>query len=221
VKEDPLLPEKDPVLLTPRRLGASLGTGPQKLGAVPGRGPTDGTKETDMLDSRVLLDPADGSLGPLLRLADDRLAAGAGYGRHPHADVDVVAVVLAGQLRHAWGPQAVLGAGDVGVLRAGRGLEHDEVAGTEGAHVIQTYLRAATPGAPPAHDVVRRPTGWVDLGRADARLWTGAAGPDVPAGLRVVVRDGEVTAGPGEGALAGGAFVCVWQLDTARPAWAG
>ena len=175
------------------------------------------------LDSRVLLDPADGSLGPLLRLADDRLAAGTGYGRHAHADVDVVAVVLTGQLRHAWGPGAVLGAGDVAVLRAGRGLEHDEVAGTEGAHVVQTYLRAASPGAAPAHDVVRRPSGWVDLGRPDARLWLGSVPPgthEVPAGLRVVVRDGEVTAGPGEGALSGGAFVCVWQLDTARPAWA-
>ena len=49
-----------------------------------------------VLDSRVLLAPDDGSLGPLLRLTDDRLGPGAGYGRHPHAAVDVVAVVLAG-----------------------------------------------------------------------------------------------------------------------------
>ena len=42
------------------------------------------------LESRVLLAPDDGSLGPLLRLADDRLGPDAGYGRHPHAAVDVV-----------------------------------------------------------------------------------------------------------------------------------
>jgi quercetin 2,3-dioxygenase len=172
------------------------------------------------LDSQVLLAPDDGSLGPLLRMADDRLGPGAGYGRHPHRDVDVVAVLLAGSLRHAWGPGAVLGPGDVAVLRAGRGLEHDEVAGTGGAHVVQAYLRAARPGEAPAHDVVVRPAGWVDLGRPDARLWVGTAGPDVPAGLRVVARGDDVTAGPGQGPLAGPAAVCVWQLDTARPAWA-
>ncbi|WP_222193338.1 pirin family protein [Modestobacter italicus] len=172
------------------------------------------------LDSRVLLDPDDGSLGPLLRLADDRLDGGAGYGRHAHAAVDVVAVVLAGSLRHAWGREAVLGPGDVAVLRAGRGLEHDEVAGADGAHVLQAYLRSAEPGAQPAHDALLRPRGWVDLGRADARLWTGSSADDVPPGLRVVLRDGEVTAGVGEGPVADAATVLVWQLDAARPAWA-
>jgi len=173
------------------------------------------------VDQRVLLAPDDGSLGPLLRLADDRLGPGAGYGRHHHADVDVVAVVLAGSLRHAWGQEAAIGPGDVAVLRAGRGLEHDEVAGAGGAHVLQCYLRSAAPGAQPAHDVLPRPTGWVDLGRPDARLWLGPAGPAVPPGLRVVARGEEVTAEQGTGAVTGPATVCVWQLDAARPAWAG
>jgi redox-sensitive bicupin YhaK (pirin superfamily) len=175
------------------------------------------------LESRVLLAPDDGSLGPLLRLADDRLGPDAGYGRHPHAAVDVVAVVLAGSLRHAWGREAVLGTGDVAVLRAGRGLEHDEVAGRAGAHVLQTYLRSAEPGRQPAHDVLLRPSGWVDLGRGDARLWVGRLDSGmhrVPPGLRVVVRDGDVATGPGEGVVPGGAFVCVWQLDAGRPSWA-
>jgi redox-sensitive bicupin YhaK (pirin superfamily) len=172
------------------------------------------------LDSRVLLAPDDGSLGPLLRLADDRLAPDSGYGRHAHADVDVVAVLVSGSLRHAWGRGAVLGPGDVAVLRAGRGLEHDEVAGAHGAHVVQTYLRAAAPGEEPAHDVLLRPTGWVDLGRADARLWVGEADEDAPPGLRVVVRDGEVVTSRDGGPVPGDALVCVWQLDTARPAWA-
>jgi len=172
------------------------------------------------LDSRVLLAPDDGSLGPLLRLADDRLAPDSGYGRHAHADVDVVAVLLAGSLRHAWGSDAVLGPGDVAVLHAGRGLDHDEVAGAGGAHVLQAYLRPVEPGGRPAHDVLPRSSGWVDLGRPDARLWTGGAGADVPTGLRVVVRDGEVTVEPGEGPVVAGTVVCVWQLDATRPAWA-
>ena len=172
------------------------------------------------MDSRVLLNPADGSLGPLLRLADDRLGPDAGYGLHAHADVEVVAVLVSGSLRHAWGREAVLGPGDVAVLRAGRGLQHDEIAGAGGAHVLQTSLRATEPGTEPAHDVLLRPAGWVDLRRPDARLWVGQAGADVPSGLRVVVRDGEVSVEPGDGPVAGPAAVVVWQLDTARPAWA-
>ena len=175
-------------------------------------------------DSRVLLEPDDGSGGPLLRLADDRLTPGQGYGRHTHRDVDVVVVVLSGSLTHRWERGAVLGAGDVGVLRAGAGLAHDEVAGDDGAHVVQAYLRTADPGAPPDHEVLAAPSGWVDLGRGDARLWLAAAGPGEqvtpPSGLWVVCRGAEVTAGPGQGELAGPATVCAWQVDTARPAWA-
>ena len=177
------------------------------------------------LVSDVLLDPDDGSLGPLLRLADDRLAPGTGYGRHPHRAVDVVAVVLAGSLRHAWRSDAVLSAGDVAVLRAGTGLDHDEVAGDGGAHVLQTYLRSARPGDAAAHEVHRNADGWVELHRSDARLWvegvepasaaTGRAGRVVLAGrdgTRVARQDGGPGHGPGS--------AVVWQLDTARPAWA-
>ncbi|MPQ97546.1 hypothetical protein GB931_06350 [Modestobacter sp. I12A-02628] len=156
------------------------------------------------LVSRVLHEVADGSLGPLLRVTEDSLAPGAGYGRHAHRDVDVVAVVLAGGLTHAWSGGAELRAGDVGVLRAGTGLEHDEVAGPDGALVVQTYLRAAAAGRPPAHEVRAAPSGWVDLDRDDARLWLGPAA-DAPGGVLV-------PAGPGR--------ALVWQLDPARPSWA-
>jgi redox-sensitive bicupin YhaK (pirin superfamily) len=177
------------------------------------------------LEQRVLLAPDDGSLGPLLRLAEDRLAPGAGYGRHAHRAVDVVAVVLAGALRHEWGNSAGLTAGDVAVLRAGTGLDHDEVAGEDGARVLQCYLRAADPSAEPTHRVHRGAHGWVDLDRTDARLWVARVAPgmpvEVPLGLLVVRgvdgvlverQDGRTVEEPG--------LVLVWQLDDARPTWA-
>jgi hypothetical protein len=176
------------------------------------------------LEQRIVLAPEDGSLGPLLRIADDRLDPHAGYGRHRHRAVDVVAVVLAGSLRHRWGSGAQLAAGDVAVLRAGTGLEHDEVAGADGARVVQCYLRSADTGAGPAHEVHPAASGWVDLGRDDARLWLARPAPGeavpVPPGLLVVrgvdgvlveQQDGRVVDGPGA--------VLVWELDTARPAW--
>ncbi|RBY95468.1 hypothetical protein DQ237_13050 [Blastococcus sp. TF02-8] len=177
------------------------------------------------LDQRIVLAPDDGSLGPLLRVADDRLPPRAGYGTHEHRAVDVVAVVLAGEVTHRWGAGAVVAAGDVAVLRAGRGLTHDEVAGPEGAHVLQCYLRSADAAAPTAHEVHRAAAGWVDLRRPDARLWTGRARPGeelpVPPGLVLVGTPGGVTrqdAGPVR--VAEPATVVVWQVDAGRPAWA-
>ncbi|MCA0143750.1 pirin family protein [Blastococcus sp. LR1] len=176
------------------------------------------------LDQQLVLAPEDGSLGPLLRIADDRLAPGAGYGRHEHRAVDVVAVVVAGSVTHRWGEGATAAAGDVAVLRAGQGLTHDEVAGDDGARVLQCYLRSADPAAPTSHEVRRAAEGWVDLGRADARLWLGRAEPgeelEVPAGLVLVVGPQGTTQGAGPVVVAEPAVVVVWQVDAARPSWA-
>jgi hypothetical protein len=177
------------------------------------------------LDQRIVLAPTDGSLGPLLRIADDRLAAGAGYGAHEHRDVDVVAVVLAGSLRHRWGGDAEFAAGDVAVLRAGSGLTHDEVAGDDGARLLQCYLRSAEPAAAPSHEVHRAAEGWIDLRRPDARLWIGRARPGedvvVPAGLLVIRGvDGAVVEQQDGGPVRGPGVLLVWQLDAGRPAWA-
>jgi redox-sensitive bicupin YhaK (pirin superfamily) len=177
------------------------------------------------LDQRIVLAPGDGSLGPLLRIADDRLTPGTGYGRHEHRAVDVVAVVLTGSLRHRWADGAELAAGDVAVLRAGAGLEHDEVAGDDGARVLQCYLRSAEPAAPPGHEVHRAASGWVELGRTDARLWVARVAPgervDVPAGLLIVRgRDGVVVEQQAGRAVAGPGVLLVWALDAGRPEWA-
>ena len=158
------------------------------------------------LEQAVLLAPEDGSLGPLLRVVDDRLAPRASYGVHEHRAVDVVAVVLAGSLVHEWGSGAAVTAGDVAVLRAGAGLAHDERAGDAGARVLQCYLRAAGPAEPPSHAVVRAARGWVDLRRPDARLWVGSAADAVPEGMVLAVE--------------GSPTVVVWQLDASRPDWA-
>jgi len=155
----------------------------------------------------VVVEPHDGSLGPLLRIADDRLAPEESYGAHDHRAVDVVAVVVAGSLTHAWGDGTTLTAGDVGVLCAGTGLRHDERAGPDGARVLQCYLRPTDPGAAASHEVVQDAAGWRDLRRPDARLWVGRPGDPAPDGLVVTPE--------------GGGTVVVWQLDSARPDWAG
>jgi quercetin 2,3-dioxygenase len=177
------------------------------------------------LDQRVVMAPDDGSLGPLLRIADDRLAPGSGYGTHAHRAVDVVAVVLAGSLRHRWGDGAAMAAGDVAVLAAGAGLEHDEIAGDDGARVLQCYLRSAAPSAAPTHEVHRAAEGWLDLGRPDARLWLARVPPGtsvtVPEGLLVLRRADDVLVEQQPGRVVQEPGVAlVWRLDTGRPTWA-
>lgn len=173
------------------------------------------------VDQRVLLAPDDGSLGPLLRIADDRLAPGTGYGRHEHRAVDVVAVVLSGSLHHRWDGDLRMTAGDVAVLRAGAGLAHDEVAGDDGARVLQCYLRSAAPSAEPSHEVHRSAAGWLDLHRDDARLWIGRAPTEVPAGLLVLRgRDGALVEQQSGGRIDRAGVALVWQLDAGRPTWA-
>ena len=139
----------------------------------------------DGLTSRALVQPTTGRPGPLLRMADDRLLPGAGYGAHHHAAVDVVVVVLDGSLRHGWGERATMGAGDVGVLRAGTGLVHDESAGDAGARVVQSLpARPSTrPRTRPPDECAGRPpavAGWVDLRRPDAGLWVARVRPRTP-----------------------------------------
>ena len=163
-----------------RRLGARRGLEPADGAAVRGvrRGP--GGAAADVvsgLDQRIVLAPTDGSLGPLLRIADDRLAPGAGYGRHEHRDVDVVAVVLAGSLRHSWGGGAELRPATSRSCGPARGSTHDEVAGDDGARVLQCYLRSAEPGrAAVARGAPRRGRAGSTCGRPDARLWLAGRG---------------------------------------------
>jgi hypothetical protein len=183
---------------------------------------------TGPLAQRVVLAGDDGSRGPLLRVTEDRLSRGAGYGVHPHRAVDVVAVVLDGELRHEWAPDVLVRSGDVAMLRAGTGLEHDEVAGDDGVRVLQTYLRSAAPSASPSHAVVEAPRGWVDLERPDVLLWVARLAPGscvrAPEGLRIVATpdDVDVADRPAEEVRAGDGVtsVVVWQLDTSRPEWA-
>jgi hypothetical protein len=66
----------------------------------------------------------------------------------------------------------------------------------------------------------------VDLARSDARLWLARIAPgaavEVPPGLLVARGiDGVVVEHQAGGTVAEPGLVLVWQLDAARPSWAG
>lgn len=72
--------------------------------------------------------PANGPLGPLVVWNDDEIAPGSGFGRHPHADVEIVTYVRQGVVTHedSSGNIGRTIAGDVQVISAGTGISHSE-----------------------------------------------------------------------------------------------
>ena len=60
---------------------------------------------------------------------DDTIAAGQGFGMHPHRDMEIITVMVEGALTHAdsMGNSAVLHAGEVQRMSAGSGIVHSEI----------------------------------------------------------------------------------------------
>lgn len=66
--------------------------------------------------------------GALRVFNDDEVAPGTGFGSHPHREMEIVTVVLDGQLTHEddAGHARILGPGGVQVMSAGTGIQHSE-----------------------------------------------------------------------------------------------
>jgi redox-sensitive bicupin YhaK (pirin superfamily) len=116
---------------------------------------------SDWLDSRHSFsfaghhDPAWMGYGPLRVINDDTIAAGRGFGMHPHRDMEIVTVMVEGQINHrdSLGHHAVLRCGEVQRMSAGTGVVHSEInEGSQPCRLLQIWIEPQAKDLPPAYE---------------------------------------------------------------------
>lgn len=90
---------------------------------------------------------------------EDRVAPGAGFGKHGHRDMEILTYVLEGTLAHqdSMGHQQTLGPNEIQRMSAGTGVQHSEFNPSpgEGVHFFQIWLEPASQGTEPSYEQIR------------------------------------------------------------------
>ncbi len=96
-------------------------------------------------------DPAHMGFANLRVINEDWIAPGTGFGTHGHRDMEIVTVVLQGELTHqdSLGNGETLRPGEVQRMSAGRGIMHSEFSRSvnDPTHLLQIWIQPHTLGA--------------------------------------------------------------------------
>lgn len=122
-------------------------------------------------------DPERMGFGPLRVVNDDIVAPGRGFGSHPHQNMEIISLVLDGQLEHkdSMGNGRVIQTGDIQYMSAGSGVVHSEFNPSKDhpVHFMQIWFEPHTKGLPPRYAdqpiLGRVPNQWKLLLSGDGR----------------------------------------------------
>ncbi|MEQ8519709.1 MAG: pirin family protein [Cytophagales bacterium] len=97
--------------------------------------------------------------GLLRVLNDDVVAAGAGFGTHPHNNMEIVSIPLKGALAHrdSTGTEGIINTGDVQIMSAGSGIMHSEynASKSEEVNFLQIWVLPKEKNIEPRHDQMK------------------------------------------------------------------
>lgn len=113
-------------------------------------------------------DPAHMGFRSLRVINDDTVSPGAGFGTHPHRDMEIITYILSGELEHkdSMGNGRVIRTGEVQYMAAGTGVQHSEFNPSDKnpVHLLQIWIQPDRKGAKPRYEEK-------SLARAKTGVW--------------------------------------------------
>lgn len=115
--------------------------------------------------------------GVLRVLNDDTVAAGMGFGQHPHDNMEIITIPLSGTLEHkdSMGNTGTISYGEVQVMSAGSGITHSEFNHSKSKEVklLQIWIFPKTKNVAPRYDQIQYDlekinNNWVQIVSPDA-----------------------------------------------------
>lgn len=104
-------------------------------------------------------DPNRMNFGLLRVINDDHVAAGMGFGTHPHRDMEIISLPLSGDLAHrdSMGNGSIIRNGDIQVMSAGTGITHSEMNPNADQDVkfLQIWVLPREKGVEPRYQQIR------------------------------------------------------------------
>ena len=142
-------------------------------------------------------DPAHMGFRSLRVINEDWIAPASGFPKHPHRDIEIITYVVAGSLRHrdSMGNTAVMAAGDVQRISAGKGVTHSEFNDSpeEMVHLLQIWIVPDERGVEPEY--TERSFGNIEHGKLNLIASRGGRDGSIPIHQDVDLHVAKIEAG--------------------------